>query len=171
VEKMTPKIIVALIVRLFAIGLLVFLVRVLFAEFLGLMRADEYTLNFLIVAIVAFIAFLAVFLWKFPLFIASNLVKFDAADQSETKLTESGFYTLGFALLGTYLLYWAVSDAVFWWYSIKSLQEVTQYTYELSAKDKASILATAVEFVMALFLVIGAGRISRFVYWLRHAKT
>ena len=170
-DRLTPNVIIALFVRLFAIGLLIYLVRILLAEFSAFIYLDPYSFNYLVVVAVAFIGFLSAFLWKFPLFVASKLAKFEEVDSSEERLTEKGVYTLGFVLLGTYLLYLSVSDTAYWWSSISAHMEITQNTYELGIHEKATILSIVLEFVMSLFLIIGAARISRFVYWLRHVKT
>ena len=170
-NKLTPKVIVALFVRLFSIGLLIYLVRVLLAEFSAFMYLDPYEFNYFVLIVVGFIGFLSAFLWKFPLFVSSKLVRFEEFDSSDEKLTESGAYTLGFVLLGTYLLYLTVSDTAYWWSSIVAHMEITQNTYELGVHEKASILATALEFVMSLVLIIGARKITYFVQLLRKAKT
>ncbi len=174
-EKLTPKVLVALIVRLFAIGLSIYLVRVLLSEFSVYIHVDYYKPSLAVAIIILLITFLIVLLWKFPFYIASKLIAFDADDHSDSDLSEQGIYTLGFVLLGVLLLYWAISDTAHWLYIFSAQPEISLYPYEnryeLGISQKAAILSTGLEFIMAVVLLFGAGKISRFIYRLRHART
>jgi hypothetical protein len=164
--------IVALIVRLFSVGLGIYLIRVLLAEFSAYVNFENYTVSTAVVLVVVFIVFLAVFLWKFPLFLAKKLVDFGSRDDEELEsANEKSIYTLSFVLLGTLLLYWTVSDTAYWWFWLSAQEELSQYTQEISFQQKVSILATVIEGVFAVVLIVGAGQISRFLLWLRRAGT
>jgi len=164
--------IVALMIRLFSIGLVIYLIRVLLSEFSAYANFDSYSLNAVAVLVIVSIIFLAAFLWKFPLFLAKKLIDFGSVDDEETRsFSEKSIYTLSFVLLGTLLFYWTLSDTVYWWFLLNVQAELSQHTNEISAQQKASVLATVTEGVFAILLIVGSGQISRFVLWLRRAGT
>jgi hypothetical protein len=164
--------VVALMIRLFSVGLIIYLIRVLLSEFSAYTNFDSYSLNIVVVLVVAFIVLLAGFLWKFPLFLAKILIDFGSFDDEEMGgFNEKSIYTLSFVLLSTLLLYWALSDTVYWWFWLSAQAELSQYTNDFSAQQKASVFATVAEGVFAILLIVGSGQISRFVLWLRRAGT
>ena len=163
---------VALTVRLFSLGLLIYLIRILLGEFSAYVHFENHTISIAVAVIAIVIVFLAAFLWKFPLFIAKKLVDFGPKeDRLVEPINEQNLYNLGFVLLGTLLLYWTLSDSVYWWFYLSAQAEIAQYTQELSIQQKASLLSVAVEGIFSIALIAGAGPISRFMLWLRRAGT
>ena len=166
---MKPSQIVALFVRLFSIGLLIFAVRILAPEIFGLLTFEYYEANIFLAFVVAFVFFVAVFLWKFPLFIASKLLSFGPDEQQSTNLSESSALRIGLILLGVYLFYWAVSDSFFWAYMLMGQREILGHPLELGTQEQAMIFSTIVELVFSVFLLVGSKRIAKFLSGLRKA--
>lgn len=163
--------IVAVIVRLFAVGLVVYLIRVLALEVAYL---REYGFRaFLLYGSIGLLipGLLAFFLWKFPLLVASRLVKPDGTDVGSEDLSLSNAYTVGLVVVGICLLFWTISDAVYW--LVFYLESSALETYNPAAdlvEAKASTIATVVEFAMALFLIFGSRQLSSFFLKIRHQR-
>ena len=83
-----PAIIIAVFVRLFAIGLVIYLLQVLGLEYSAAANFEDYKVNLVLGVIVAFVALLAVFLWKFPLFVASKLLNFESTEIPKASISE-----------------------------------------------------------------------------------
>jgi hypothetical protein len=123
------------------------------------------------------VAFLAVFLWKFPLYVAEKLVSFGDEEPDIVPVGERATYNVGFVLLGMLMVYWAVSDTVYWLTYLRIMKEEMSagdqlwsvFVLGLGANEKASMIATAFEIVMAFALVFGAKNLSVFVTKLRRA--
>jgi hypothetical protein len=166
---MSPTTIIALIVRFFSIGLFIFLIRVVVPEIFGLLTFEDYTANVFLAFVVAIVFFIAVFLWKFPLFVASKLADFSSEDSTKLSLSESSAYRLGVVMLGLYLFYWAVSDSFYWAYMLFSQREILGLPLELGTQEKAMIFSTVVQLMMSVYLIFGSKRISDFLRKVRKA--
>jgi hypothetical protein len=164
-----PAIIIAVFVRLFAIGLVIYLLQVLGLEYSAAANFEDYKVNLVLGVIVAFVALLAVFLWKFPLFVASKLLNFESTEIPKASISEESIYNLGLVLLGIFLLYLAISDTVYWSYRISAERGLTQFTSELGFLQKASMLTALVEFIMAVLLIVGSKPIARLILKIRRA--
>jgi hypothetical protein len=167
--KMNPSTTVALFVRLFAIGLMVYLLRVFVGEYVAYLNLDEYTISFpIVIALVAFLFFVA-FLWKFPLFVATKLVSFENNASSTERLSEHSLYKVGIVLLGIYLLFWAISDTAYWWSFIHLQREVLPQDFNLGVNQKALVISTVVELIFSLVLIIGADKFATLIKMVRRA--
>ena len=175
---MKPSTTVAICVRLFSIFLLVYLARTVLQSVFVIWDAEDMLGSLLVITYWVGIAFLAAFLWKFPLFVANKLVDFGPDEPENQELDRATSYNVGFVLLGILFLYWGVSDLVYWvsymsmMESFKSDLGVAGDTAELiSASDRASMIATAVELLIALFLLFGGKRLTGLFMRLRTAGT
>jgi len=166
-----PAIIIAVFVRLFAIGLVIYLLQGLGLEYSAAANFEDYKVNLVLGVIVAFVALLAAFLWKFPLFVTSKLLSFESTEIPEASISEESIYNLGLVLLGIFLLYLTISDTVYWSYRISAERELTQFTNELNFRQKASIFTTLVQFIMAVLLIAGSKPIARSILKIRRAGT
>ena len=167
----TPTIMVAITVRLFAIGLAVYLLSVLFLEFAAAATTESYEANLALGLFFVLVVLLVFFLWRFPLFVASKILSFDSTEVPESSISEESIYNLGLVLLGVYLLYVAISDTVYWSYHISQMQNLTLVESLFHFTNQAAIASTVAEFVMAVFLIAGSKPISRFILKIRRAGT
>lgn len=170
VEKLSSSQVVAVVVRLFSVGLAIYAIR-----YTGgwITFYEEYPPQelFLYLATGLFVPlFIAAFLWRFPLFIASRLIKGDGTSIDHEPLTAKAAYCVGFVLLGFLLLFWTISDLVYWlvfFFNASRLDDYYQTTLQ-TAEPLASFIATLVELVLALYLIVGAKKLAAFFHKLRH---
>ena len=163
--------IVALIVRLFAIALAVYALRngITFVPYIygqgGILQANIFAgviVSFLIIAIV---------LWKFPLTVARKLVAFREPGNIEIEsVSENQIQVLAVSVLGFYFLFYVVSDITYWFYIWLMSQRNSGIQIELSIDQKGQMVSTAIEFVFALFLLLGSERIAELLRKSRYGK-
>ena len=166
---MNPSTTVALFVRLFAIGLIIYLLRVFVGEYAAYLNFVEYTVSYPIVVALVVVLFFIAFLWKFPLFVAAKLVSFENNTSSIERLSEQSLYKVGIVLLGIYLLFWAVSDTAYWWSFIHMQREVLPQDFNLGVNQKAMVISTVVELIFSLVLIIGADKLATLITMVRRA--
>ena len=169
-EKLTAEQLVALVVRLFAVGLVVYIVRVLSADF-ALYRSIGLR-DFVIYIPFALVlpAFVAAFLWRFPLYIARRLVSPASQTASHADMSVLTLYTIGFVLLGFYLLFWTISDTVYWVSLLQFADDWDEYGgYVIGVEQTAAMVATVVEFALSLFLIFGGRLIARWFTKVRYS--
>ena len=152
---MKPEHIVAVAVRLFAIGLTVYAVSNTLGTapiyFVGGFESSVFLLVIVVTLLTLVTAFL---LWRFPLWIASRLFRYDDSEsRPSTSITGDELQTVGFTVLGIYFLFKAVIAGVYWIFWFGS---VRSKGFEPDANQWASVLMTIAEFVLACFLVFGA---------------
>ena len=166
---MNPSTTVALFVRLFAIGLMIYLLRVIVGEYVAYLNLEEYTVSFPIVTVLVVVLFFIAFLWKFPLFVATKLVSFENNTSSTERLSEQSLYKVGIVLLGIYLLFWAVSDTAYWWSYIHMQREVLPQDFNLGVNSKALVISTIVELIFSLVLIIGSDKLATLITRVKRA--
>jgi len=162
-----PEQIIAVIVRLFAIVILLTVVRELVAALWVVndsVTLRKYGFIFLVSGLVIFVSIL---LWNFPLTIAKRIYPFKLEDEPNHSLNSDDYYQLGFILLGVYLLFYVLSDGVFWIAFTLYSGEEKLYSPLVSLENKASIVATFAELIIALFLVFGAKGITKAIKAIR----
>jgi hypothetical protein len=103
---------------------------------------------------------LSVGLWMFPLTIARGLVAFrDPGDVEVKSANADQIQTIAFSVLGLYLLYHVLSDIVYWGFILFISLRNNAIPIEISIEQIGLMLATAVELIFVLFLLLGARRI------------
>jgi len=152
-----PEHVVAVALRLFAIVLIVYTLN----SFVGsawfyFASGASVGVAVLLVVVTVLLLVAAFFLWRFPLWIASRLVKFDdSVNITSTSIAINDLQIVAFTVLGIYFLFKAVISGVYWffWFTV-----VRRKTYEIDpdAQQWVSMLTTVAEFVLACFLVFGA---------------
>lgn len=162
--------IVAVAIRLLAVGLVVYWVQ-LFAGTLAYfwtvpesMVPGYSAVSFLVVV------FLSALLWKFPGYFASRLLRGLEREEDPQTMTKESILSVGFILLGVLLLYLALSDTVYWiimWQQMKEMG-VSYNAKGIGPANVASVITTVLEFVMALFLLLGGKKLSDLFYRLRY---
>lgn len=148
-------------IRFFAIWLFLFsipsLVYLFENMFFGTVRGVEASL-FMTGSIYLPWIFIAVLLWKFPVTIAKSIIP-PEADLKPESMSPSSLLTVLILAMSIFFLYRSTMDGIYW-ASLLSLSEDEVYA-SLNPEDKASIIATFVEFSAAAFLLFNSRKISR----------
>jgi hypothetical protein len=148
-----PEHVVAIALRLFAIALTLYTVSS-FVEsawffFAGGSNSGASVLVVVVTVLMLAAAFL---LWRFPLWIASRLVRFDdSINRTSSSISRDELQTIAFTVLGIYLLSKAVTAGIYWVFLFNALRG-----YDIDARQWASMLMTIAEILLACFLVFGA---------------
>jgi len=164
--------IVAIGVRLFAIGLGINVLRSFSLIPVYLNSTSSHADLFLFYGTTIAFALLALMLWKFPLLIARKIASFPPQDHSSLK--DDAYIKLlevGLILLGLYLLYFVISDGVYWliFYLSISSSEYYDSANAIAPDQVASMVTTIVELVVASILVFSHQGLAKLVWKLRRA--
>jgi len=161
---------VAIGVRLFSIGLAINILKGLsnfpftWENLDGFLGRATYT-----GAVIATIL-LAIFLWKFPLTVAKSISTFPALESKELNdETYIKLLEIGLILIGFYILFYVISDGIYWltfyWQFMGDGYQGSSIS--LRVEDKASIITTCFELVLATYLVFGHKTLVNLVLKLR----
>ena len=150
---MKPEHVVAIALRLFAIALLLYTLSSFIGSawvFFASGSNDGATVLMIIVTVLMLAGTL--FLWRFSLWIASKLVRFDKSiDKISTSISVDELQTMAFTVLGIYLLLKGVTAGIYWGFLFNALRG-----YDIDALQWASMLMTVAEILLACFLAFGA---------------
>src|SRR5688572_20489459 len=108
------------------------------------------------------------FLWFFPLTIARKLLPVMREPRSESALDSSTALSVGITLIGLWFLANAVADASYWLTLLVRVSQTAPDGFEWSQEQIASMVSTAFELAIALFLVLGSSGIKQLVYRYRY---
>jgi len=169
---MTSAQIVGLGVRLFAIWLVVSVLR----HVPGMWQfnasgaaAGNSTTNLVIVMVAVLILALAAGLWFFPLTVANKLIpRSSKADHLHVPLDQA--QSVGFSLLGLWVLTNSVPDSFYWAFMMFQASRPNSML-ELRANEYAYMVTTAVEVVLGIWLLFGARGLRGLLRWTRTAAT
>lgn len=153
--------VLALAVRLFAIGLFVYALN---TGVVAAMMSKEVD-AFLLVGYVIPIAYIliAVLLWFFPFTVIASLIKgFKIESDEESAYKTSEIIDAMFIVLGLFLLFRVISDGTYW-FMLSQYASTGDVPVDLGADRKASIAATVVEAVIALVIIFGRKGIYNFI--------
>ncbi|MBL1432499.1 MAG: hypothetical protein COB94_003520 [Gammaproteobacteria bacterium] len=161
---------IALAVRLFSVFLFLISIR----TFSGLSwivgDADALANNWIYVAAAFSTLCMAIILWKFPLTIAGKICPVKHENTSHESLSMDELYTLGFVILGIYLLFYVLSDALYWIiFMVSSNRNTGNYEF-ITIENQASMITTFAEFVIAIFLIFGANGLSKIILKFRYKE-
>jgi hypothetical protein len=159
--------ITALAIRLFAILLVFYILRNIPAVFIYLTE-QESVIIWALASLNVFLLLAAVLMWKFPFSVAKWISPY-SVDSKQTSWSSEVLLTVGCTLLGIFYLYYALSDLLYWLMFWQYNQNVAGLIVELTPDQKANIIVTLVEFALAVFLVVGAGGISKAIHRLRYS--
>jgi hypothetical protein len=169
---MTGAQLVGLGVRLFAIWLVVYVLRYIPGVWRFSASAASVgteSTNAVIVAVTIAILALAAGLWFFPLTVASKLLPPTAkTDQAHIPIEQ--VQSVGFSLLGLWVLTSAVPDS-FYWVFMTYQSSRPNSILELGSSDYAYVVTTAVELVLGVWLLLGARGLVGLLRWARMAGT
>lgn len=105
---------------------------------------------------------IAAILWQFPLLVSRTILK-PEMDQEVELLQPTSFLAIIISGIAVYTLYSGVVDAVYWtsvWFMKVNAVGVPVWA-ELGVEAKANCLATAVEVLVSLVLLVKARRVAR----------
>ncbi|MEM7081935.1 MAG: hypothetical protein AAF465_04320 [Pseudomonadota bacterium] len=160
---MSPHQTVALLVRLFCVGLVVHSFQ---TAFFSLEMSDPVYTRIAIAYFGIALIFSAI-LWKFPLLIARSMIKPDSESEEPSDWSKNEFYCFGFVVVGLLWLVLALSDLVYWFSFAIYGSHFDSYSNQLDADQKAAIVSTLFEVIIALTLIFGAKGWFRLVSFLR----
>lgn len=167
---MTSAQIVGLGVRLFAVWLLVSVVRHVphMWQFSESMQSGSSAYA-LIVVVPVLTFLLAAVLWFFPLTVAKNLIpSSNRTDYVRVPLDQA--QSIGFTLLGLWILGSAVPDSFYWVFMLYQAS-IPETLLDLHASHYANVVSTAVELILGIWLVFGARGLLGLLRWARTAGT
>jgi hypothetical protein len=169
---MTSAQIVGLGVRLFAIWLVVSMLRHvpgIWQFNLSGTAAGNNSTNVVIVAVTVIILALAAGLWFFPLTVAGKLIpRSGKTDHLRVPLDEAE--SIGFSLLGLWVLASSVPDVFYWVFMTYQALRLNSML-ELRANDYSYMVTTAVEVILGIWLLFGARGLRGLLRWARRAGT
>lgn len=167
---MSREDIVAIAVRLFAIFLGIYVLRTLFGfvQFTSEMTFDAKAI-LVSVAVVGAMAGAVVLLWFFPLSVARKLLPVMKEPRSEPNVGVDTLFALALVLMGLWILANAVIDGIYWISTLLAMRSVDIQFSTLTPSDKAAMVATVVETIIAMFLILGSTGIRNVVYRFRNA--
>jgi hypothetical protein len=161
-----PEHVVAIALRLFAIALILYTVSSFIGSAWFVFGSGSNSGASVLVVIVTVLMLAAAFLlWRFPLWIASRLVRFDdSINRTSSSISVSELQTVAFTVLGIYLLLKGVTAGIYWVFLFNALRE-----YDIDAHQWASVLMTIAEILLACFLVSGAKGLTVLISKVRQA--
>ena len=159
---------IAIGVRLFSVFIFIVAFRriLLLPEVLiyGTIDGIGASISFMIIsAIVPTI--IATALWLFPSKTANFIVRKEI-DNDITPINPLEFSIVIVAGLGLYLLYFSISDSIYW-LTVFNVSEPNSYASNgsgIGGQSKAAIIATSLEIVMSLTLILKSKTISRLIF-------
>ena len=169
---MTSAQIVGLGVRLFAIWLVVSVLRYVPGMWqfnASGAAASNSSTNVVIAAVTVLILAVAAGLWFFPLTVANKLIpRSSKTDHLHVPIDQA--QGVGFSLLGLWVLTNSVPDSFYWVFMTYQASRPNSML-ELRASDYSYVVTTAVEVILGIWLLFGARGLRGLLRWARTAGT
>lgn len=148
--------IVAIAVRLFAIYLFVYAVRMVPGMVVLIQQqVDSIDFIFGLVFLTSHLL-VALLLWVFALAIARKLLPGGKAGKAPARLAAGDIQTVAFSVMGLWVLAMAIPE-IFYWGSYIYQTSASGWRYrELSPENAGNIVSTLVELAIGLWLLFGA---------------
>ena len=108
------------------------------------------------------------FLWLFPAPVTNTVFRKDSKDSAAEPRWAAELQVVGVSLLGLWLLYRAISDLVYHLMVYRTRTQSTDFYTDGYTEFPAFMVATLVEFVVAVFLLFGARGIVRVLRQVRY---
>lgn len=163
---MKPTHYFAILIRLFAIGLLIYSARQssFLIELLREGSVQGYELSFTFALVSTLLPLVvAVLLWFFPLTVSRFVIRSEM-DQAFEPIATQDLLTVLVLGIGVYVFYLTISDAVYWitlWQM--SQDSYTEANLYLGNDSKAAMVTTVIEFVIAAGLLLRARTVSAMI--------
>ena len=158
-------------VRLFAIALFIHVIRtvvqmVVFAQDNGFEFAFiAYSGSAITVLIIA------ILLWKFPLTVSRRISNFPEVNKEcANDINTFNLVQTGSIVLGLYFLYQVISDIFYWAYYAMALSRDPEKYLDFTLESEAAIFSTAVEFIAALYLILGSRKLTEIALRIRYGN-
>ena len=169
---MSREDIVAIASRLFAIFIVVFLLREM-AQLVELLSTNTLAPGALATLTLVLLAVLATsaLLWFFPLTVARKLLPVMREPRSETSVGESTAFSLALTVMGVWFLANAIVDVAYWLMLFAHVHASDLPGFELTPSQEGSIAATAVRLLLSLWLIFGSSGVNRIITRIRYGST
>jgi hypothetical protein len=166
---MELKKVIAIFLKFFAICLFLYTLNDA-ANWIPLLADPAYVpAVYFQLASILIVFLLSLFLWFFPLTVASKLLPKTKETKNEvTSISYSDLQTILFTTLGLYLLFNVLSDLVYWG-SFLSIYGKSSFDQPLiTPYDKAAIFTTVIELILVLLLLFGQSGLKKAFEKLRY---
>jgi hypothetical protein len=165
---MSREDVIAVAVRVFAIFLLVTVVRT-FPSAIALINQEGPRASLALVALVSVLSLaLCALLWFFPLSVARKLLPTMREPRSETAMNGSVALSVGLTLLGVWVLSSALPDATYWVILFLLSRRIDAGPIEWQHDQIANMVATAGQLALAVWLIFGSSGIKRLILRFRN---
>jgi len=165
---MTSAQIVGLGVRLFAIWLVVSVLQHVPNMWQFSASVESRTSVYVVtLAVGLLLLLLAMALWFFPLTVAKALIP-SSSKTDYVKVPLEQAQSVGFTLLGLWVLASAVPDSFYWLFMLYQAS-VPELKFELGTRHYASVMSTAVRLVLGIWLLFGVRGLLGVLRWERSA--
>ena len=168
---MTLEQIVALAIRLFSIILAIYAIRNGLSLVPLYYDQELHVTSYLYATLMVFLLFVAIGLWHFPLTITRKLVTFQEPGKTDISTANSEqIQAAALTVLGLYFLFSVISDLVYWGTLLFITQRNPELNLEISLEQKGLIVATFVELLFSLFLLLGSNQIVEMIRRFRYGN-
>jgi hypothetical protein len=165
---MSREDVIAVAVRVFAIFLLVTVVRTIPGT-LALIDQVEPKPSLVLVWLLSGLSLaLCAYLWFFPLTVARKLLPAMREPRSETAMNGSVALSVGLTLLGVWVLTSALPDATYWVILFLLSRRIDAGPIEWQHDQIANMIATAGQLALAVWLIFGSSGIKRLILRFRN---
>jgi hypothetical protein len=168
---MNLKHIVALIVRLFSMVIAIYALQKGVTDAPYFYQQGWHITSYAFVSLMLLLVLIAIYLWLFPLTVTNKLLSFQKYSGTESQsVSYEQFQFVAFTLLGIYLLFNVVSDVIYWATILFISFRDSNIPIELSLDQKGQIVATAIELIFVLFLLLSTNGIVKLLHKIRYGK-
>ena len=162
--------VVGLVVRLFAVFLVVYNLRYANSVIgFAVTRSPDF-LGSALTLILGFIPMaVAILLWMFPLAIASKLVPEIKNTSTPNPVSKDELQIVAFSVLGLWILMSAIPDTFYWMTFVYRVNAIEIGKPQLSPENIAAMVSTGIELALGIWLLFGSQGISGLVRRFRYA--
>ena len=161
--------IVALAVRLFSIVVAIYALSNLVTIGPYFYQQDWHITTYAYVSLMVLLVLIAIYLWKFPLTVTRKLIPFEKhIDTESQQVSYEQIQLVAFTVLGLYLLFNVVSDIIYWSTILFISFRDSNIPVEISIDQKGQMVATVIELIFVLFLLLGSKGIIKLLHRLRY---
>ena len=163
--------IVAVAIRLFAIVIAISALRNIVTSGPYFYQQGWQITSYAYISLMVLLVFLSLYLWFFPIAITKKLLSFQKLPGTENQSASyEQIQAVAFTTLGIYLLFYVVSDVVHWATILFISFRDSSIPIGLSIDQKAQMVATVIELIFVLYLLLGTNGIINLLHRLRYGK-
>lgn len=167
---MSREDLVAIAIRMFAVFVFVTVLRYLpsAAALFNQEGSRSYVIGYGIVLSVSLS--ICAILWYFPLSIARKLLPVMREPRSETAMNGSIALSVGLTLIGVWILAKALPNVIYWLTIFLLTRQKNSEYFAWGNGQIAEMVFTAVELILAIWLIFGSSGIKRLIYHFRYGS-